>query len=154
MKAGGNLTPSNTSITSQSSAYTKPDISYIVYHSLASSIKGAWSGARLEVQDSSIVMNFGNLSVMDAKVVYNKVIQRFLYILQLNHINYVLNRTNGAITISTNPPDPHLNVPNPKDFIQQFVLIPEYHERYVKIVTDEGHKDTFDLIIKYMNSNI
>ena len=154
MKAGGNPTSSNTSITSQSSAYTRPDISYIVYHSLVSSIKGVWSGARLEVQDNDIVMNFGDISAMDTKVVYNKVIQRFLYILQLNHINYILNRTNGAITISTNPPDPRLNILNPKDFIQQFVLIPKYYEGYVKITTDEEHRDTFDLIIKYMNSNI
>ena len=99
-------------------------------------------------------MNFGDISAMDTKVVYNKVIQRFLYILQLNHINYILNRTNGAITVSTNPPDPRLNVSNPKDFIQQFVLIPKYYEGYVKITTDEEHRDTFDLIIKYMNSNI
>ena len=74
MKAGGNPTSSNTSITSQSSAYTRPDISYIVYHSLTTSIKGVWSGARLEVQDNSIVMNFGDISAMDTKVVYNKVI--------------------------------------------------------------------------------
>lgn len=150
MKAGGNPTSSNTSITPQSSAYTKPDISYIVYHSLVSSVRGVWSSTKLEVQGSSIVLRFGSLSVMDTRVAYNKIMQRFLYILQLNHINYVLNHTNGAITISTNPPDLRLNVSNPKDFIQQFILIPEDHEGYVKITTDEEHKDTFDLIIKYM----
>jgi hypothetical protein len=95
-------------------------------------------------------MSFGNISEMDTRVAYNKIMQRFLYILQLNHINYVLGRTSGSITISTNPPDPRLNIPNPKDLMQEFVLIPEGHEGYVKIATDEEHKDTFDLIIKYM----
>ena len=150
MKAGGSPTLSNTSITPQSSAYNKPDISYIVYHSLVSSIKGIWSGVKLDVQDNSIVMSFGNISAMDTRVAYNKVIQRFLYILQLNHINYVLGRTNGAITISTNPPESRLNVSNPRGFIQQFVLIPEDHEGYVKITTDDDHKDTMSLIIKYI----
>lgn len=150
MRAGGNPTPSSNLMMNQSSTYVKSDISYIVYHSLASSVKGIWGGAKLEVENDSIVMNFGNLSAMDTIVAYNKVIQRFLYILQLNHINYVLGRTSGTITISTNPPDPCLNIPNPKDFIQQFVLIPEDHEGYVKITTDDDHKDTMSLIIKYI----
>ena len=137
----------------QPSAINKPDISYIVYHSLVSSLKGMWGGAKLEAHEDTLTISFGKLDMMDTKVAYSKTLQRFLYILQLNHINYKVDQTTATIRVHTNPPDPRLNIPNPQDYIQEFVFIPEIREGVVSISTDEEHKDTLSLIIKYVTEN-